>query len=143
MRVILDSNALLISIPKKSKYRPIFDALRKGAFILSVSNDILSEYEEILAIKNSVIFATNIMELLNVLPNVEYQQIYYKWYLIQQDKDDNKFVDCAVAANADFIVTNDRHFKILKNIDFPTVKVTRIEEFLEMVERGEYLIEVK
>lgn len=133
MRVILDSNALLISIPKKSKYRPIFDALRKGTFILPVSNDILSEYEELLAFKNSMIVAVNIMELLNTLPNVEYQQIYYKWYLIEQDKDDNKFVDCAVAANADFIVTNDRHFNGLKNIDFPAVNIISIEAFLEMV----------
>lgn len=82
-RVILDSNALLICIPKKSKYRPIFDALRKGIFVLPLSNDILSEYEEILAFKNSAIVAANILELLNVLPNVEYQLIYYKWYLIE------------------------------------------------------------
>jgi uncharacterized protein len=53
MRVILNSNTLLISISKKSKYRPIFDALRKGTFILPVGNDILSEYEELLAFKTA------------------------------------------------------------------------------------------
>lgn len=134
MRVVLDSNALLISIPKKSKYRPIFDALRKGAFSLVVSNDILSEYEEILAFKNSAVVAVNIMELLNILPNVVFQQIYYKWHLIEQDKDDNKFVDCAVAGSADFIVTNDRHFNMLEKIQFPSIKIIRIEAFLELIE---------
>lgn len=134
MRVVLDSNALLISIPKKSKYRPIFDALRKGAFYLVVSNDILSEYEEILAFKNSAVVAVNIMELLNILPNVVFQQIYYKWHLIEQDKDDNKFVDCAVAGSADFIVTNDRHFNMLEKIQFPSIKIIRIEVFLELIE---------
>lgn len=131
---MLDSNALLISIPKKSKYRPIFDALRKGAFSLVVSNDILSEYEEILAFKNSAVVAVNIMELLNILPNVVFQQIYYKWHLIEQDKDDNKFVDCAVAGSADFIVTNDRHFNMLEKIQFPSIKIIRIEAFLELIE---------
>ncbi len=33
--------------------------------------------------------------------------------------DDNKFVDCAVAANASFIVSHDKDFNILKEIDFP------------------------
>lgn len=133
MRIVLDSNALLASIPKKSKYRPIFDALRNGSFSLIVSNDILSEYEEILSLKNSIVVAINIMELLNVLPNIDHQRIYYKWHLIEQDKDDNKFVDCAVAGSADFIVTNDRHFNILKDIEFPTIKVICIEEFLEII----------
>lgn len=72
MRIVLDSNALLVSIPKKSKYRPIFDALRNGSFSLIVSNDILSEYEEILSLKNSIVVAINIMELLNVLPNIDH-----------------------------------------------------------------------
>jgi len=30
---------------------------------------------------------------------------HYKWSLISTDPDDNKFVDCALNAGADFIVT--------------------------------------
>ncbi|MCE7924724.1 MAG: hypothetical protein DYG98_16875 [Haliscomenobacteraceae bacterium CHB4] len=32
-------------------------------------------------------------------------------------------MDCAIAAKADFIVTDDRHFNVLNNIAFPKVKV--------------------
>ncbi|MBC8180569.1 PIN domain-containing protein [candidate division KSB1 bacterium] len=46
------------------------------------------------------------------------------------DEDDNKFVDCAISSNADFIVTNDRHFNILKNIEFPKVNVINVDDFL-------------
>jgi predicted nucleic acid-binding protein len=53
------------------------------------------------------------------------------------DPDDDKFVDCAVSANADFLVTNDRHYGILKNIPFPHLKVIRIEEFLEILVASE------
>lgn len=49
------------------------------------------------------------------------------------DPDDDKFVDCAIAGNADFIVTNDRHFRVLKGIKFPKVKVITLEEFFEML----------
>ncbi|WP_366145465.1 PIN domain-containing protein [Methylovulum sp.] len=47
------------------------------------------------------------------------------------DKDDNKFVDCAVAGNADFLVSNDRHFNVLKTIEFPKLQVFTIFEFIE------------
>ncbi|MDR2887093.1 MAG: helix-turn-helix domain-containing protein [Bacteroidales bacterium] len=38
------------------------------------------------------------------------------WSESMVKKDD---MDCALNAGADYIVTNDRHFNILKNIDFP------------------------
>jgi len=50
--------------------------------------------------------------------------------LIDQDPDDNKFVDCAIIANADFIVSEDSHFAVLKFIPFPSVKVVRLDEFV-------------
>jgi len=51
------------------------------------------------------------------------------FHLIEADPDDNKFVDCAICGNAELIVTNDVHFNILKNIDFPIVDVKSIQEF--------------
>ena len=47
--------------------------------------------------------------------------------------DDNKFVDCAVAASADFIVTEDKHFKVLKDIPFPLVNVISMDDFVEIL----------
>ena len=56
---------------------------------------------------------------------------YYKLQLIQADADDNKFVDCAFSADASCIVSNDAHFKVLDEIDFPKIVVLRITEFIE------------
>jgi predicted nucleic acid-binding protein len=67
------------------------------------------------------------------LPNLLYVNKYYFWRLITIDPDDNKFVDCAIAANADFIVTDDKHFNVLKNVAFPSVKVINAAEFLEIL----------
>ena len=61
---------------------------------------------------------TNTLEL---LIKDESTEIHYNWRLITIDPDDNKFIDCAVAANADYLVTNDKHFNVLKEIDFPKV----------------------
>lgn len=49
MRVVLDTNVLLVSIAPTSIYRPIFDALLAKKYTLAISNDILAEYEEIIA----------------------------------------------------------------------------------------------
>lgn len=53
----------------------------------------------------------------------------FHWKLIYADPDDDKFVDCAVAGNADYIVTNDRHFQVLKDTPFPKVETLSIVEF--------------
>ncbi len=45
----------------------------------------------------------------------------------------NKFVDCAIAGNADYIVTHDKHFNVLKDIGFPEVKILRTDQFLALL----------
>lgn len=56
---------------------------------------------------------------------------FYNFNLIEVDKDDNKFVDCAIAAHAKCIVTNDHHYDVLKTIPFPKVDVVRLVDFLK------------
>ena len=51
--------------------------------------------------------ATLFMELLDNLSNVEYVTQYFKWNLIKVDPDDNKFTDCAIASNAEFLASNE------------------------------------
>lgn len=54
----------------------------------------------------------------------------FRFRLIEADPDDNKFVDCAIVSNAEYIVTNDAHFDCLADIPFPHVNVRSIDEFL-------------
>lgn len=133
MNVILDTNALLVSIPKKSVYRPIFDALIDGKFELTLSNDILSEYIEILQRKTNPSVANNIAEMLLNLENLKKVEVYFEWRLIAQDPDDNKYVDAAIVGGVDYIVTNDQHFQVLNEVDFPKVSIITIEEFLRLI----------
>ena len=66
--------------------------------------------------------------ILENLENIEYITSYFQFDLLQ-DKDDNKFVDCAIAANAHFLVTHDGDFNILKSIEFPKVEIINTDEF--------------
>ena len=38
-----------------------------------------------------------------------------------------------VAGNVDYIITNDKHFRVLRNIIFPKGNIITAEEFLEML----------
>jgi len=133
MKVVLDTNALLVAIPTKSIYRPIMDALIESKFQLVLSNDILSEYVEVIEQKAGALVANNIAEMLLNLEDLNKVEIYFEWQLIKKDPDDNKFVDAAIVGGADFIVTNDQHFNTLKMVEFPKVKVISVNEFLDLI----------
>lgn len=135
MKIVLDTNSLLVSISTRSKYRPIFDAFLNRKFTLIVSNEILSEYTEIIERKANAVVATNIAEMLTSKSNVEKQEVYFRWGLIEADPDDNKFVDAAVAGSADFIVTNDHHFDALAGVQFPRLAVLSLEDFLGFLKK--------
>ena len=70
------------------------------------------------------------------LSNIELIHTYFHFGLITKDKDDNKFVDCAIASNADFILTEDRDFKVLEEIEFPKVNVISIDNFQKILEKS-------
>jgi len=72
--------------------------------------------------------------LLSELPNINHINHYFRWRLIESDADDNKYSDCAIAGQADFIITEDRHFDILKHIPFPSIATLNIDEFLEVLQ---------
>jgi len=77
---------------------------------LIVSTSILLEYEEIVAQRTSPALAQNLLEALSNLRNVSRHEVRYNWRLPFADPDDQKFVDAYVAAQADYLVSNDRHF---------------------------------
>ena len=60
---------------------------------------------------------------------------FYHFELITADHDDNKFVDCAIAANATFIVSDDKHFKRLQQITYPRLAVLKLTEFVEILKK--------
>jgi putative PIN family toxin of toxin-antitoxin system len=133
MRVVLDTNCLLVVLPKNSPYRSLWDAFRQGRFTLCYSTEILQEYEELLLrfYPPNVAFTT--LEILHKSSNVIQTIPYYTWNLISVDPDDNKFIDCALNAGADCIVTNDKHFNVLKSLVFPPIKVMDMKAFKSML----------
>jgi putative PIN family toxin of toxin-antitoxin system len=128
-RIVIDTNVLVRAVSGRSLSSVIFDALLDQQFTLCVSTDILLEYEEILTRIYDADTAELVVATLTILPNVIRTEVFYDLRLIVADADDDKFVNCAFAANAHFIVTDDRHFKVLDKIDFPAIKVYSFDQF--------------
>ena len=133
MKIVLDTNVFLIALPLHSPYRTIFNGLRDGAFTLVISNEILTEYEEILTKQTSPGIAQNVIKFILSLPNVIEQQVYFRWNLIHVDPADNKFVDCAIAAGAKYIVTEDKHFNSIRQEEFFTLEILNGDAFIAKI----------
>lgn len=128
VRVVIDTNIFITIIGKKSPYRWIFDKIIRGDLLLCISNDIIYEYQEVIAEKTNREIAQNITDFLVIHPFVIQIGIFYKWKLISTDDDDNKFVDCAISADA-YIISNDIHLQEAKKSEFPVVNVLTLKEF--------------
>ncbi len=111
----------------------IWEAFRAGKYTLCVSNEILFEYHEILAMRYNNLIANTVLKELIETPNIKRINPTYRFNLITTDPDDNKFVDCAIIAGATYIVSNDRHFRELDKYDFPKVDLRTLSEFLSIV----------
>jgi putative PIN family toxin of toxin-antitoxin system len=129
MKILIDTNVLLVSISSRSPYHWIFKRLIQKKFQLIISNEILYEYGEIIQKHMGNRVAENILATIESLDKLILASPSFRFNLITKDYDDNKFVDCAIAANADFILTEDNHFQELKQIDFPKVNIIGIKDF--------------
>ena len=136
MRIVLDTNCLIQSIPKRSPFRAVWDSILSGENILCVSNDIIEEYMEILQKLTDERTAALVVKTIIENPFVDFITPYYQFHLIQADPDDNKFVDCAIAAVARYVVTNDHHFDVLRlKNTFPMVDVINLKDFMELIRK--------
>lgn len=137
MEIVLDTNVLLAAIAKNNKWRPIYDAFIGEKYILLITTEIYLEYIEKLQEKTSIEVAYNIGRVLETKNNILIVTVSFKWGLIKSDADDNKFADCAIAGNADYLVTNDSDYRILKQLAFPKLNIVTAEEFLIILQKNE------
>lgn len=131
-KVVLDTNVLLVSISERSRLHWIFEGLVKSEYKICITTDILAEYAEIIEGYMGAEASESVLGFIENMENKELITAYYRFRLLK-DEDDDKFVDCAIAADADFIVSHDKDFQILKTIDFPSVKLIDAVQFKELL----------
>ena len=134
MKLVLDTNSLIQCVSRRSRYHDLWMSFIDGRNFLCVTTEILNEYVEILQQETSESFALLALEVILNNPHTLFTNIFYKFNLITADPDDNKFIDCAIAAQANYIVTEDHHYDILKQTPFPYINVIDIDEFIRVLQ---------
>lgn len=129
--IVLDTNVILMSISPQSHFRKIWNDFLNGVYVLCISNEIIEEYSEIIAKNISPVVSDYIINTILTRDNIKFVDPHFRCQLIDADPDDNKFVDCAFASNARFIVSEDHHFDVLSSISFPKIDVLKIDAFLD------------
>ena len=134
-RVVLDTNSLLSSLSRRGSAYPVWKGFQEGRYTLCLTNEILEEYEEVIARKTKPEVARNVIDFIMKQRNVELIDPFFRMELITADPDDNKFVDCAFAANATYIVSDDTHYDVLREITFPPILVLKLKAFIERLKQ--------
>lgn len=118
MRVVLDTNVMLQARAVGHPYHRILQAWMNLRFSLVVSTEIMLEYEEVITQMTGAARWCVMEKLLSISSNVIRVSPTYRFHLIPDDLDDNKFADGAVAAEAEYIVTADHHFQAMRGRGF-------------------------
>lgn len=106
-----------------------------GLYELHISTEIYFEIAEKIEEKLRKDVAEAFLDAFYICPYIVLSEPTFKWNLISADLDDNKYIDCYIKSGADYLVTNDRHFNLLKEIAFPKVECITIEEFMEILKK--------
>ncbi len=129
LRLILDTNVFMVSLAPQYKYRWIYDYLIQGRFELALSNEILTEYHEQIVLRYGIERTDAQLDYLFLLPNIVLINPSFHWQRVENDKDDDKFVDCYFASQSDHIISNDRHLRGLPTDEFPPLSVLSYDDF--------------
>jgi len=131
-RVVCDTNILVSALifPGGSPDKAI-ELARIGEIELFVSPSILDEFKRVLKEKfgyNQGEIKQRIDRITSIATIVNPQE---KLSVISQDEADNRIVECATKANADFIVSGDKHLLSLK--EFKKIRIVQAVELISIV----------
>jgi putative PIN family toxin of toxin-antitoxin system len=133
MTACLDTGVFLQIFGRKQPFHPILRALLDGRLILAVSTEILFEYQEVTTRLSGAERWRDMAALLDLLAqlhgNIRQVEPKFRFDVISIDPDDNKFCDCAIAAEVNFVVAEDNHFNVLKSAGYKP-KPIKPEEFI-------------
>jgi putative PIN family toxin of toxin-antitoxin system len=132
VRVVLDTNVIVSGLNFAGNEERVLELARARTYDLYFSRFILEEVRRVL--RNGFAWspedADEVVELLASWAMIVEPRIRVS--VVQRDESDNRILECAVAAEADYLVTGDKRH-LLPLIEFRRIKIVTTAEFLNMV----------
>jgi putative PIN family toxin of toxin-antitoxin system len=131
-RVVLDTN-LFVSMALGGQVGKINDRWKEGKFLIIVSDDIVSEYLDVLQRPKLRLSARTIAIIINhVYRKAKFVVPEEHVFAIQDNPSDNKFIEAAIAGGAEAIVSGDNHIVRMKK--YRGIPIIAAGEFLEWLD---------
>ncbi|MDI6903512.1 MAG: putative toxin-antitoxin system toxin component, PIN family [Methanocellales archaeon] len=138
MKIVLDTNVLISATFWKGNESKIIKKAENGEIQIFTSFGILDEFEDVLLrdkfeLKIDEMGKTVeeiIEKLVSIAIVVEPKKVVD---VVRHDPDDNKILECAIEAEADYIISGDRHLLDLK--EFEHIKIIRAWRLLEILDK--------
>ena len=129
MIVVLDTNVVASATFWRGRPAHCLEAWVLGKYSLAVSHPILAEYEEVVARLTARYPRRTPTDWLGAIRQAGHLHFPAPLPPMTSDPDDEMFIECAVAAGADFIVTGDKaHLLRLQRVE--NIPVIRVSSFL-------------
>jgi len=132
IKALLDTNVVISGIFWKGAPFEILKAWQRQRFRLAISVPILEEYRRVLAEMTSGRASPvlhSILELIELHSEMVEPISFAR--TVCSDPEDDKFLEAAVAANADYVVSGDAALLSLKN--HQRIQIVRPAQFLRLV----------
>ncbi len=130
IKVVVDTNVFISSFFGGNP-RKIVDLWKSGQVTLCLSRPIIDEYVAVLqrlGLENE----PELNELLTLLAygfHVLFSAKTPKLHVVQEDPDDDKFIECAVALKAGFVISGDKALTAIQ--DYMGIRIVTPREFLD------------
>lgn len=135
MTVCIDTNVLPGMFGRAAPFLALRRGLLAGRFAWALSTEILLEYEEVVAREMGAGAVARLMLFIELAERardaIRRMARSFRFHTITGDPDDDAFADCAIASNADFIITSDRHFNVLIGSGYRPQPITP-EDFIRL-----------
>mgnify|MGYP001615053912 CR=1 FL=1 len=133
MKAVLDMNVFISDLFWEGNFcSQIISKWRMGKFQLISSKEIIEELVKTLNNFNISMSEDAIQEWINlIIKNAILVESSEKLEIIKEDPSDNKFLEAAIAGNANFIISQDKHFLKLK--EYRSIKIIKPEEALIII----------
>ena len=135
MRVVLDTNVFVSALFWRGYPFIVLNLCLELEVQLVVSEDILQEVIKILTEERKFELTQEEVEIYSeILRNsVEVVTPVQKLKVVKEDPTDDKFIECALAGEADYIISGDKHLLGLK--EYEDIKILTSAEFLRILHR--------
>ena len=134
IRVVLDTNVLISVLLFKGELSKIVELWQEGKIVPIISRETFDELRTVLEYPKFSLTAAEIKSLIEheVLPFFEVVNVSKHVQGACRDPGDDKFISCAISANAEFIVTGDKDLSDLKK--YQLVRIIQASNFIKMFE---------